>query len=170
MKTPSLIFALAAGLQVSSAAAQTNSPAAAPIPLSPAVQRTLEGTTLGVLTEEQRLSLVKPAEAHQEKLRELQQQVRVARHEMFSTALKETFDEAAVRTKAQTVANIESEITVLRLKLLSQVQPPLTPQQVERLRSLGFSAPGLRPIESRPGRQRILHNTPRDANGLPPKL
>jgi len=152
------------------AAENTNSPAT-PRPVPSAAPRFLEGFGFNLLTEEQRASLASVAHEQQGKLNELQAKIRIARKSLLDTGVAKTFDEAAVRQQAQNVANLEAELTVLRLKVLSQVQPPLSPEQVEKIRTIGQSGPAqnYRLPENRPGRQRILQNSQRDQNDLPPK-
>jgi Spy/CpxP family protein refolding chaperone len=88
-----------------------------------------------------------------------------------------TFDEAAVRKQAMAVANLEAELAVLRARALSQIQPALTPEQIEKIRNaapagLGARAGapgGARGVDRPAARRRALSDTPRDENNLPPK-
>lgn len=131
-----------------------------------------DGPVFALLTDEQRASAMTIFAGQQEKVRELQGKVRVARQELFSTALGGKFDDEAVRKQASTIAELESELTVLRLKTLSQIQPPLSSDQVEKIRNLGPAGlqQGFRPPESRPApRKRVLQDVQRDENDLPPK-
>lgn len=148
------------------APAQTNPPVR-PNPSA----RALEGLGFNVLTAEQRASLAPLAQEHRGKIDELQEKIRAGRKTLVETAIGRPFDEAAVRQQAQSVANLEAEIGVIRLKILSKVQPPLSPEQVEKLKAASPAAPAqnYRLPENRPGRQRILQNSSRDPNGLPPK-
>ena len=69
---------------------------------------------------------------------------------------------------------IEAEMAVMRAKAMSEVQPPLTPEQIQKIKT---GQPGqMRPL--RPQQQRQLErsapgtplsNTNGDINGLPPK-
>lgn len=118
---------------------------------------------MGVLDEDQRASMRELLMGQREKMRELEEKLRKARLEVMDTALGEKFDESAVRKKALEQAKIEAEISVLRAKALSQVKPPLTPEQVERLKNPPapqFGAPreGMRRPQGRP-----------DPNDLPPR-
>jgi Spy/CpxP family protein refolding chaperone len=129
-------------------------------------------SALGVLTEEQRQSMRQTMASQRERIMALQTQLRAARQDLFETALGGTFDEAAVRAKAAEVGRIESEMTVLRVKALSQVRPPLTPAQREKIRlaARGAFAPRGSPLP--PGgarRHPPLTNSNRDENDLPPK-
>ena len=114
-------------------------------------------------------------QGQRDKVRELQTKLREARRELWSTALAGTVDEEAVRKQAQTVANLETEMTLLRVKALSKVQPPLSPEQIEKIRN----APGAAGARVGPraglrdggnaGPRRSVTNPQRDQNDLPPK-
>jgi Spy/CpxP family protein refolding chaperone len=118
---------------------------------------------MGVLNEDQRASMREVLMEQRDKMRELEEKLRKARMEVLEAALSEKFNESAVRKKALEQAKIEAEVNVLRVKALSQVKPPLTPEQVERLKNPPapqFGAPreGMRRPQGRP-----------DPNGLPPR-
>jgi Spy/CpxP family protein refolding chaperone len=153
-------------------AQETNPPAMIQRPQPGGPNRLMDSAVFGVLTPEQRGSIVRVLQEQQPKAREIQTRLRIVRQEMVSTALSGQFDDDAVRKLALEVANLEAELTVQRMKALSQVLPSLSPDQVEKIRNMGQIAPfqSLRPPESRPGRQRILQNIQRDQNGLPPKM
>ena len=86
-----------------------------------------------VLTEDQRESIRSIMASQREAMREIQEKMRVARKELLKVSLADTFDEEAVRAKAMAVAKLEADLTVLRAKVLSQVQPPLSDEQVEQI-------------------------------------
>jgi Spy/CpxP family protein refolding chaperone len=85
-----------------------------------------------LLTEDQRESLRDAMQAQREKMRGLQEQIREARRAMVQAALGDDFNESVVRAKALEVAKLEAEISVLRFKAISEVQPPLSKEQLER--------------------------------------
>jgi Spy/CpxP family protein refolding chaperone len=129
------------------------------------------GPAFSVLTEEQRMSLARAMQAEREKSRELESKLRNARRDLVLAGVNTNTDEAAIRKQAQTFASLEAEIAVLRAKALSQIHPPLSAEQIERIKTQ-MSSP--RPPETRPpdintGRQRILQGTTRDENDLPSK-
>ena len=128
------------------------------------------GPIANVLTEEQRGSMEQALQAQRPQLRELEMKIRDARRQLFETGLTSKFDEAAVRKQAAVLAGYETEMAVLRVKALSQIQPPLSPDQTERIKNAPSpgAAPGARPTD-RPARPRILQDIPRDENDLPPK-
>ena len=66
-------------------------------------------------------------------MREIKEKMRVSRKELLKVSLDYKFDEEAVRAKAMAVAKLEADLTVLRAKALSQVQPPLSDEQIEQI-------------------------------------
>ena len=86
-----------------------------------------------VLTEEQRQSMRDIMSAQREEMRGIQEKMRTARQELLKAALAETLDEDVVRAKALVVAKLEAEMTVLRVKAIAQVLPPLSEEQVEQI-------------------------------------
>jgi Spy/CpxP family protein refolding chaperone len=108
-------------------------------------------------------------------MRELEIKMRSARQELLAAGLDGKFDEEAVRKQALAVANLDAEIAVLRVKAISQVQPPLSPEQIEKIKSATPNLPGRaaamrgqRESGNAPRRSSVL-NTNRDENDLPPK-
>lgn len=88
---------------------------------------------ISVLTPEQRRSFRESLRDDRENLREFQVKMKSARQHLMQTALDEKFDEKAVRKQAMEVAKLEAEQMVRLAKALSQVEPPLTSGQRERL-------------------------------------
>jgi Spy/CpxP family protein refolding chaperone len=86
-----------------------------------------------VLTEEQRESMRSIMSSQRETMRDIQEKMREARKELLKASLAEKFEEDVVRTKALAVAKLEADLTVLRAKALSQVQPPLSERQIEQI-------------------------------------
>ncbi len=121
-----------------------------------------------VLTDEQRRSILQAMQGEQAKVREIQSRLGAARRELLSVSLGRKFDEEVVRKQALAVANLEAELTVIRMKAVAKVQPPLSPEQIEKIKSANPASPQ-QPgtAEPRPGRRRILQDSPRDANDLP---
>jgi Spy/CpxP family protein refolding chaperone len=134
-------------------------PAAAMGRLAPGYDR-----LMGELTEEQRASLRIVMEAQREKVRDLEEKARAARKEVFEAGLAEKFDEAVVRQKATEVAKVDAEIIVLRVKAFSQMRPPLSAEQMQKLRNM---TPG--GLENRGEPSRSRPDIKRDENGLPLK-
>jgi len=114
-----------------------------------------------VLTDEQRASLREAMEDQREKVRDLEEKLRDARKEIFESGLTGKFDEDAVRAKAMTAAKLEAEMTVLRARAFSKLNPPLSGEQIEKIKN---AAPGLGEGREQPRRR---PETRRDENGLP---
>ncbi len=86
-----------------------------------------------VLTEEQRESMRDIMKSQRERMQGIQEKIRAARKELLKASLAESFDEEVVRAKALVVAKLEADLTVLRAKAISQVQPPLSDEQIEQI-------------------------------------
>jgi Spy/CpxP family protein refolding chaperone len=133
------------------------------------------GPAMSVLTEEQRASVMQAMQAQREKMRELEIKMRSARQELLAAGLDGKFDEEAVRKQAMAVANLDAEMAVLRVKAISQVQPPLSPEQIEKIKSAMPNLPGRAAAmrgqreQENAARRSSLLNTNRDENDLPPK-
>jgi Spy/CpxP family protein refolding chaperone len=143
----------------------------APAGQPPAASGYSLGGPIGVLTPEQRASYEAAMGKERGKMAELQSKLRVARQDLVVASVTEKFDENAIRQKAMVGARIEAEMTVLRIKAMSQVQPPLTAEQIEKVKATqpGPMRPGARPPLERSPRVTSPANTNQDANGLPPK-
>ncbi len=128
---------------------------------SPAFERAL----LSVLTDEQRASMRQAMEADRGKIRDLELKIRDARKELFELGLREKFDEVTVREKANAAAKLDTEMTVLRVKAISQIRPPLSAEQIEKVKNSARAQMGERQEEA-PRRRRDI---PRDENELPLK-
>lgn len=124
-----------------------------------------------VLTEEQRDSLREAMESQRDKMRDLEENLRAARKEMFQAGLAQKFDEDALRQKALEAGRLDAELTVLRAKALSKMKPPLSAEQIEKLKTPppfegGEPRPEFRRDE-RPRGDRPPRG-PRDEHDLPP--
>jgi len=101
---------------------------------------------------------------HRDKVRGLEEKLRDVRKGLFEAGLTQKFDEAAVRDKAMEAAKLDAEMTVLRVKAFSEMRPPLSAEQMEKLKNLA-SAGG----ENRAEPERSRPDVKRDENGLPLK-
>lgn len=99
---------------------------------------------MSVLTEAQRNSYQENMKATRDKLMELRMQVNAMQREIFETTLTNKWDENLIREKAMAQARIEAEMTVLNAKAFAEIQPPLTAEQIEKLKSP--PAPMIRPM------------------------
>jgi len=105
-----------------------------------------------VLTDEQRTSWREIMQAQREKTRELMDGMREARKALIEASLAEKVDEAAIRKHAEAIGKTEADLAVLRAKALSEIKPPLTPEQREKLKNppaVGFGRGG--PLRGRGG-------------------
>jgi Spy/CpxP family protein refolding chaperone len=164
-----ILLAASFSLRAEPAGAALNPPAARGS-LAAAGQNNVAGYALGgpvgVMTDEQRASYQTTLRAMHGRIAELDAKLRVARQDVLDTALTTKFDENVIREKALAAARIEAELAVIRAKALSQVQPPLSAEQIEKIKS-GRPGP-MRPLE-RPPRGESRAGTNHDDNGLPPK-
>jgi Spy/CpxP family protein refolding chaperone len=119
----------------------------------------------GVLTEEQRSSFRQAMEGERQKVRELEQKSGEARRELMEAGLVDKFDEAKVREKLNALMKVDADLTMIRIKALSKIEPKLSAEQLEKLRSApqgeGGPAPEIR--------KRNRPDVDRDENGLPKK-
>jgi Spy/CpxP family protein refolding chaperone len=106
-----------------------------------------------VLTDNQRNSLRQMMIAQRAQFSPLEQQLRTSRQAMLDQIASGKFDENAVHQYADQSARAESELTVMFVKMLSQMQPPLSAAQVKQLQNF------------RPARYQDLG----DASGPPPE-
>lgn len=122
-----------------------------------------------VLTEDQRESMRSIMASQREAMRNVQDKMRDARKELLKASLADKFDEEVVRAKALAVAKLEAEITVLRAKALSQVQPSLSDEQVEQITNAQERMqPGEPRLDERRG-ERPPRPRDSDGPGRPPK-
>ena len=131
------------------------------------------GGPVGVLNAQQLASYEAAMKRDRGLMLELQAKLRIAREDFVAASVDQKFDENVMRQKAMAAYRCEAEMAVLRAKALSEVQPPLTPEQIEKIKT---GQPGpvrpLRPQQrqlERPAPNASSPNTNHDANGLPPK-
>ncbi len=141
-------------------------PGAARAGQPPVMSSMAVGGLFGVMTDQQRDSYQEVLKGLRPKFVEIESEVRTARNDLFNASLSPKFDETVIRQKALAVAQLEAELTVLRVKAISQIQPQLTPDQIERVKADRAPArPPEGPIQHGAGTTTTNH----DANGLPPK-
>jgi Spy/CpxP family protein refolding chaperone len=144
------------------ASAQQNPPNAIGDRFFPALSR--------VLTDDQRNSLRQMMIAQRAQFAPLEQELRTSRQAMLDQIASGKFDENAVRQYADQSARAESELTVMFVKMLSQMQPPLSATQVKQLQSFrparyqDFGDASGPPPESH---MKLPPALPRDTNDLP---
>ena len=124
-----------------------------------------------VLTDEQRQSLRAALEPQRDKLPPLEEKVRASRRALLDAAVGGKFDENLVRQSAEASAGAEAELTVIYVRALSQMQPPLSAQQLQQLKNFQpgqFQAQSGLPAASTPEKHLELPPPlPRDTNDLP---
>lgn len=133
------------------------------------------GGPVGVLTDQQRATYEAAMARQRGLMMELQAKLRVAREDFVAASVDQKFDENAMRQKAMVAYSCEAEMAVIRARALSEVQPPLTPEQIQKIKT---NQPGpVRPFRpqqqqrqlERPAPQTSSIGTNQDLNGLPPK-
>jgi Spy/CpxP family protein refolding chaperone len=177
MRTPLFTFSFAAAVLLAASptvhAQPANPPAGGAHSTTPnnSIAGISIGGPYGVLTDQQRASYQNNMKAIRPRITELESKLRAARQELTEAGVGATFNEALVQQKALAVAQIEAEMTVLRMRAFSQVQPPLTAEQIQQVRS-NQTGP-MRPLNRRDIERPLVHPTPgstnQDVNGLPPK-
>jgi Spy/CpxP family protein refolding chaperone len=91
------------------------------------------GLRRDLFTDAQRDLLRESSQSHAEALRKLSEQLRAAEKELTAAILAEKQDEKAVREKADALAKLEADLTVLRARIVAPVVPTLTPEQREQI-------------------------------------
>jgi Spy/CpxP family protein refolding chaperone len=161
------------------AAQSTNAPEGAPRQRPPGgsqnpnISGIAIGGPVGVLTDQQRASYEAALGRQRELMMRLQAQLRAAREDFTAASVDQKFDENVMRQKALAASRLEAEMAVIRARAMSEVQPPLTPEQIQKIKS---NQPGpMRPYQVQQRRQleqsapHASGSTNQDANGLPPK-
>jgi Spy/CpxP family protein refolding chaperone len=127
--------------------------------------------TLGrLLTDDQRQSLRDLMQSRRDQLQPLEKEMRTSRQALLSQITSGPFDENLVRQYAEQSARAESELTVIFAKALSQMQPPLSAQQIRQLRN--FQPGRFQDFDQGGGDEPQSHlklppPLPRDTNDLP---
>jgi Spy/CpxP family protein refolding chaperone len=84
------------------------------------------------LDEKQTELLREAMQADTDEIRKLDEKLRAAQKELVQAVIAEKYDEKIVREKAEAVAKIQTEITMLRAKQVATVAPTLKPEQREQ--------------------------------------
>lgn len=131
-----------------------------------------------VLTPEQREFMRSSIEENRDQTRALDEKVRTARKAALDAALDKKFDEAVLRQKLEAAAKLDIDLMLIRAKALSKVEPPLSAEQIEKIKNPPpmsdmirqrqgqgpNGAPGTFREQTRP---RPPSDGPRDGNDLP---
>jgi Spy/CpxP family protein refolding chaperone len=123
-----------------------------------------------LLTDDQRQSLRDLMVAQRDQLQPLERQIRTSRQALLNQITSGQFDENQARQYAEQSAKAESELTFIFAKALSQMQPPLTAQQIRQLKN--FQPGRLQDFDQGGGDEPQSHMKlppplPRDTNDLP---
>jgi Spy/CpxP family protein refolding chaperone len=116
-----------------------------------------------VLTEEQRQSLRAALESQRDKMPPLEEKLRASRRALLDDAVSGNFNESLVRQNAKASAAAEAELTVIYVRALSRIQPPLSAQQVQQLKDF-------QPGQVQPQSGPATASTPEKHLELPPPL
>jgi len=131
------------------------------------------GRVMMVLTPEQRESMREVSEANRDKVRDLEEKLRVARKAATDAGIGQKFDEAALREKLEAAAKLDIELTLLRAKALASIEPPLSEEQIQKIRNpapMNRDQPGQRgPGFDGPGNNRPPQDQPRPGQPPPPR-
>jgi Spy/CpxP family protein refolding chaperone len=125
-----------------------------------------------VLTDEQRKSFRAAIEPQSAQIQPLEEQMRASRKLLLNEIAGAKFDEAAARRGAEQSAKAEVELTVIFARALSQMQPPLSAQQIEQMKNFqpgqGQPPPSAPQTEAvPPPKMDLPPPLPRDSNDLP---
>jgi len=99
------------------------------------------GGRAGINLDEQQLQLLREAmQKNQDQLAKLGEQLRAAQKELLLATIGEKYDEKIVRQKAEAVAKIQTDLTMLSCQALSTVAPTLKPEQRQELENSPLAA------------------------------
>ena len=124
-----------------------------------------------LLTDEQRLSLLRNMDSQRDQIQPLQEKIRSSRAALLNQIVSGNFDEKLARQYAYQSSGAEAQLTVIFVKALSQMQPPLSAKQVAQLKSFQSGHFfGFRDEAEAPAPEVHLNvppALPRDTNDLP---
>jgi Spy/CpxP family protein refolding chaperone len=86
----------------------------------------------GALDDKQRTLLREAMQAHRDELQQWDGKLQAAQKDLMKVVLVAKPDLAAVREKAEAVAKVQVELTVVRAKIAAVIVPTLTPEQREQ--------------------------------------
>lgn len=111
----------------------------------------------GILTDEQGESLKEKLEASREAMAELGKKLFEKRRGMMSLILVQPVDKKAIRAAVKEMAKLEAEITIMRANLIASIKPPLSEEQIAKLKQpprRPQGRPQARPQQGRPSSDR----------------
>ena len=124
-----------------------------------------------LLTDEQRLSLLRNMDTQRDQIQPLQETIRSSRAALLNQIISGKFDEKLARQYAGQSAGAEAQLTVIFVRALSQMQPPLSAEQLAQLKSFRSGHfVGFRDEAEAPAPEvhlKMPPPLPTDTNGLP---
>lgn len=128
--------------------------------------------TLGpVLTDDQRLSLLRNMDSQRDQIQPLRERIRSSRAALLNQIISGKFDEKLARQYAAQSAGAEAQLTVIFIRALSQMQPPLSARQLAQLKTFQPGRfTGFRDEAEAPAPEvhlKLPPALPTDTNGLP---
>ena len=124
-----------------------------------------------LLTDQQRLSLLRNMDVDRDQIGPLQETIRSSRAALLNQIITGNFDEKLARQYAAQSAGAEARLTVIFVSALSHMQPPLSAAQLARLKSfqsghfIGFRDEAEDPAPE--VHLKVPPPLPTDTNGLP---
>ena len=112
-----------------------------------------------ILSEEQGQSLREKAEASRESMSELGKKILEKRRGMMGLILVQPVDKKAIKSAIKEMAKLEVEINIMRAELIAAIQPPLSEEQVAKLKQPP-RRPQARPQQGRPQQTRPSPDRP----------
>ncbi|HEX3626347.1 MAG TPA: periplasmic heavy metal sensor [Verrucomicrobiae bacterium] len=124
-----------------------------------------------LLTDEQRMSLLRNMDFDRDQIQPLQEKIRSSRAALLNQIVSGKFDEKLVRQYAAQSAGAEAQLTVIFARALAQMQPPLSAEQLAQLKTFQSGRfVGLRDEAETPAPEvhlKLPPSLPTDTNGLP---
>jgi hypothetical protein len=95
-------------------------------------------------------------EASRKEARPLEEKMRAARRDLQEAIHSEKLDEQLIRDKAAEIGKLEGDLAVIRAKAIARIHPPLTREQLARMKNMPpqFDRPRPPFAEGRPGEPR----------------
>ena len=121
-----------------------------------------------ILTDEQGESLRKNAEASREAMVKVGKKLFEKRRGMMGLILVQPVDKKAIRAAFKEIGKMEGEIAIMRAEMIAAIKPPLSKEQLEKLRQpprRPQGRPQARPQQGRPSPDRP-HRPPAERKSL----
>jgi hypothetical protein len=112
-----------------------------------------------ILTDEQGVSLREKVEASRETMSELGKKIFEKRRGMMGLILAQPVDKKVIRSAVKEIAKMEGEIAIMRAEMIAAIKPPLSKEQLEKLKQPPRRPQG-RPQQARPQQVRPSPDRP----------